>query len=133
MHSKRPSPPSPQVGTFGHFARRRRYSPLTALKNATAPDDGGRWTSSMASRIVSSFRMALERINLNVPEEARKRLKAVAKRLGRTETEVARELFLRGLGMAERAEFYERVSAEMTPEIRQRMIKIAEALERING
>ena len=49
-------------------------------------------------------------------EYARKRLKAVAKRLGRTETEVARERFLRGVGMAERAEFYERVSAEMTPE-----------------
>lgn len=77
--------------------------------------------------------MALERINLNVPEEARKRLKAVAKRLGRTETEVARELLLRGLGMAERAELYERVSAEMSPAIRQRMIEIAEALERING
>jgi predicted DNA-binding protein len=77
--------------------------------------------------------MALERINLNVPEDARRRLKAVAKRLGRTETEVARELFLHGLGMAERAEFYERVAAEMTPGIRQRMIKIAEALERING
>jgi predicted DNA-binding protein len=77
--------------------------------------------------------MALERINLNVPEEARKRLKAVAKRLGRTETEVARELFLRGLGMVERAEFYERVAAEMTPEIRERMIELAEALERING
>ena len=77
--------------------------------------------------------MALERINLNVPKDARRRLRAVAKRLGRTETEVARELFLTGLGMAERAEFYERVASEMTPKIRERMIKVAEALERING
>jgi hypothetical protein len=46
---------------------------------------------------------------------------------------VARELFLRGLRMAERAEFYERGASEMTPQIRQRMIEIAEALDRING
>jgi len=77
--------------------------------------------------------MALDRINLNVPAEARKRLRAVAKRLGRTETEVARELFLDGLGRAERAAFYERVADEMTPAIRERMIEIAEALEGING
>jgi len=77
--------------------------------------------------------MNLERINLNVPAEARKRLRAVAKRLGRTETEVARELFLDALGRAERRQFYARVADEMTPSIRQRMIEIAEALERING
>lgn len=77
--------------------------------------------------------MALDRINLNVPPEARKRLRAVAKRLGRTETEVARELFLEALGRAERAAFYERVAGEMTPAIRERMIEIAEALEGING
>ncbi|MBI3201927.1 MAG: hypothetical protein HYZ29_10320 [Myxococcales bacterium] len=77
--------------------------------------------------------MPLERINLNVPAEARRRLRAVAKRLGQTETEVARELFLRGLDAAERAAFYDRVSAEMTPAIRKRMVEIATALERING
>jgi len=77
--------------------------------------------------------MSLERINLNVPSEARKRLKAVAKRLRRTETEVARELFLDGLGRAERDQFYDRVANAMTPEIRQRMIQIAEAFERIDG
>lgn len=77
--------------------------------------------------------MNLERINLNVPVEARKRLRAVAKRLGRTETEVARELFLDALGHAERRDFYARVAAEMTPAIRERMIEVAEALERIHG
>lgn len=75
----------------------------------------------------------MERINLNVPGDARKRLKAVAKRLGRTETEVARELFLDGLVRAERDQFYQRVASEMTPEIRERMLHVAEALERING
>ena len=77
--------------------------------------------------------MALQRINLNVPAEARKRLKAVAKRLKRTESEVARELFLEGLRQAERAAFYQRVSDEMTPELRQRMIQVAEAFERLDG
>ena len=75
----------------------------------------------------------MERINLNVPIEARKRLRAVARRLGRTESEVARELLLDALGRAERVAFHERVASEMTPEIRRRMIEIAEALERING
>jgi predicted DNA-binding protein len=79
------------------------------------------------------MRMSLERINLNVPSDARQRLKAVAKRLGRTETEVARELLLDGLQRAERKQFYQRVAAEMTPEIRARMVQVAEALERING
>jgi predicted DNA-binding protein len=79
------------------------------------------------------MRTSLERINLNVPSDARRRLKAVAKRIGRTETEVARELFLEGLNRAERDQFYDRVANEMTPEIRKRMIQIAEALENING
>jgi|SoiMethySBSTD1v2_1073268.scaffolds.fasta_scaffold2387225_2 predicted DNA-binding protein len=77
--------------------------------------------------------MALERINLNVPPEARRRLRAVAKRLKRTESEVARELLLMGLRQAERDAFYERVTEEMTPELRRRMIEIAEAFEHLDG
>jgi len=77
--------------------------------------------------------MSLERINLNVPSDARKRLKAVAKQVGRTEAEVARELLLEGLDRVERDRFYARVAEEMTPAIRQRMIAVAEALEKING
>jgi predicted DNA-binding protein len=77
--------------------------------------------------------MALDRINVNVPPEARKRLKAVAKRLGRTEGELARELLLEALRQAERAEIYEQIANEMTPEIRNRMIEVAEALEKIDG
>jgi hypothetical protein len=79
------------------------------------------------------MRTNLERINLNVPGDARRRLRAVAKRIGRTESEVARELFLDGLIRAERNQFYEKVASEMTPEIRARLIEVAEALERING
>lgn len=75
----------------------------------------------------------MERINLNVATDARRRLRLIAKRLGRTETEVARELFLDGLNRAERAQFYDRVASEMTPKIRDRMVAIAEAMERMNG
>ena len=82
---------------------------------------------------MSSIRMALDRINFNVPHEARKRLRALARRLRRTETEVARDLFLEVLCSAERAAFYERVAAEMNPAIRQHMIEVAEALGRINA
>ena len=83
--------------------------------------------------MVSSSRMALERINLNVPADARLRLRAVAKRLKRTESEVARELFLAGLQQAERDAFYRRVGEEMTPEVRRRMLEIAEAFEKLDG
>jgi predicted DNA-binding protein len=82
---------------------------------------------------MSVVRTSLERINLNVPSEARRRLRAVAKEVGRTESEVARELLLEALARSERDRLYQRIAEEMTPAIRRRMIEIAEALERING
>lgn len=77
--------------------------------------------------------MPLERINLNVPPEARKRIRAVAKRLKRTESEVARQLLLDGLRHAEREAFFRQVAEELTPDARARMIEIAEAFERLDG
>lgn len=77
--------------------------------------------------------MALERINLNVPGEARRRLKAIAKKLDKTESEVARELLLEALERAERAEFYRRVADETTTELRGRLLYVAEALEQLDG
>jgi hypothetical protein len=44
-----------------------------------------------------SWRMRLERINLDVPVETRQRLRAVAKRLNKTESEVARDLLVDAL------------------------------------
>lgn len=76
--------------------------------------------------------MALERINLNVEKEMRRRLKAVAKRLGRTESEVARELLSQALARAEREEFYERVARTTTPAMRQRMIELVTAFDRLD-
>ena len=76
--------------------------------------------------------MALERINLNVPPEMRRRLRAVAKRLKKSESEVARDLLVEGLRRREKEEFYARVSEQMTPELRARLLQIAEAFERVD-
>jgi hypothetical protein len=77
--------------------------------------------------------MALERINLNVPAATRRRLRAVAKRLRKTESEVARDLLLEALQRKEREEFYRKVSDQMTPELRKRLLEIAEAFEGLDG
>ena len=76
--------------------------------------------------------MALERINLNVPAEMRRRLRAVAKRLKKTESEVARDLLVEGLRRREKEEFYRRVSEQMTPELRARLLEIAAAFESVD-
>lgn len=77
--------------------------------------------------------MALARINLNVPADAKKRLQAIAKKLRRTESEVARELLLDALERAEREQFYRRVADETTPELRERLLFVAEAMEKLDG
>lgn len=77
--------------------------------------------------------MPLERINLNVPTETRKRLRAIAKRLKRTESEVARDLLVRALDRAEREELYREVERSLTDEMRRRMVEVTEALERLDG
>lgn len=76
---------------------------------------------------------ALERVNLNLPAEARGRLRRLAKTLKSTEGELARELVLEALDRAERELFRRRVSESRTPERRARDQVIAEALERLRG
>ena len=75
----------------------------------------------------------MERINLNVPTDVRKRLKGVAKRARRTEAEVARRLLVEALEREEREEFYRRVAETMTPAIRARKLEILAAFERLGG
>ena len=77
--------------------------------------------------------MALERININVPAEMRRRLRNVAKRLKKTESEVARDLLMEGLRRKEKEAFYRRVSEQMTPELRLRLLDVATAFERLDG
>lgn len=77
--------------------------------------------------------MPLQRINLNVPAEIRDGLRAVAKRLNKTESEVARDLLVEGLRRREKEAFYEKVSQQMTPALRSRLLEISEALEGFDG
>ena len=77
--------------------------------------------------------VTLERINLNVPKETRRRLKAAARRLGVTESEAARDLLSSALDRAEKEDFYREVRATMTPEMRKRMLEVARALEKLGG
>jgi predicted DNA-binding protein len=111
---------------FRQQAERNTGAPLT-------DDQRSRSIDTTMSTIVSSLGMALERINLNVPPETRRRLRAVAKRLKKTESEVVRDLLAQALDRAEKDEFYREVARTMTPEMRRRMIEVAEALERIDG
>jgi hypothetical protein len=75
----------------------------------------------------------VERINLNVPAEVRKRLRKVACRLEVTEAEAARRLLIAAIQRSERDEFYRRVGESQTPASRQRQIEILEAFERLDG
>jgi predicted DNA-binding protein len=75
----------------------------------------------------------MERINLNIPEDARKRLKTVARRTGRTESETARALLLDALDRAEREDFYAEVAEAQTMEIRERQIDMIAAYEKLRG
>jgi plasmid stability protein len=76
---------------------------------------------------------AMERINLNVPGDVRKRLRAMAKRAGRTEAEVARTLLVSALTREEREEMYRRFAESFTPEMRARTLAMLKAFERLDG
>lgn len=71
----------------------------------------------------------LERLNLNVPAEVRRRLRELAARAGRTESEVARALLVDALERSRRDEFYRRVAEAQTPAIRARDLEILRAFE----
>ena len=57
----------------------------------------------------------------------------MAKRLKKTESEVARDLLTEGLRRKEKEAFYARVSEQMTPALRARLLEIASAFERLDG
>ena len=61
----------------------------------------------------------MERLNLNIPEDAKKVLKRLARSAKRRE--------------AEKEEFVRRLEATMTPALRRRHLEIAAALERLRG
>lgn len=75
----------------------------------------------------------MERINLNVPADVRKRLRSVARMRGCTEAEAARSLLMGALEEQEREEFYRQAAAAVTPEYTKRQREILDAFERLDG
>ncbi len=78
-------------------------------------------------------RNLMERINLNVPPEIRARIRALAKASRRTEGEVTRELVVRALDQIDRAAAIEAIKRAQTPEHVQRVLEIANAMERLRS
>lgn len=72
----------------------------------------------------------MERLNLNLPAQARASLRALAKARKTTEGELARELILRSLEQEARRAWVDRVRAAQTPERRARDLSILKALEK---
>ncbi len=75
----------------------------------------------------------MERLNLNIPAEARARLRVMAAANGRKEGELARELLLDALDRAQREEFFRRVAQAQSPELRARLLEITNAMEQSRG
>ncbi len=75
----------------------------------------------------------MERLNLNIPEDAREVLRKLARSSNKREAELARELLLRAIRQAEKEEFVRQLEASMTPAARRRHLEIAEALEKLRG
>ena len=75
----------------------------------------------------------MERINLNVPSDVRQRLREMASRSGRTESEMARALLVSALDGAFREAFYRQVAEAHSPELRARDLDILRAFERLDG
>ena len=74
----------------------------------------------------------MERLNLNIPESVRADLRRIAKRRGLREAEAARELLVRAIEDAERAEFARAMQESMTPALRDRLRRVAEAMEKLD-
>lgn len=74
----------------------------------------------------------MQRLNLNVTEGVRDRLRAEAKRRGRTEAAFARDLLEEAVDRLEREDFYRRAVEAYTPEMRKRDLEILRAFERLD-
>jgi hypothetical protein len=75
----------------------------------------------------------LERVNLNLPADARARLRRLAKAAHEPEATFARELLVDAIQRAERARFRQRLETSRTPERRARDLEIATGIERLRG
>ena len=73
----------------------------------------------------------MERLNLNLPADARKELHRLARQAKLRDAEYARDLLLRALDDAARDELAHRCAETQTPELVARELEIAEAFERL--
>jgi hypothetical protein len=77
---------------------------------------------------------SLARVNLNLPEDARARLQALASQAGVTEGELARKLMLAAIERAERHALRRQLRALYADgELAARDVKIATAMEELRG
>jgi hypothetical protein len=76
---------------------------------------------------------ATERVNLNLPAQARERLRSLAKAANKPEAVFARALLVKAIDREERAQFKRRLEASRTPERRRRDLEIAAAVEQLRG
>jgi hypothetical protein len=75
----------------------------------------------------------MERVNLNLPAEARAKMRALAKERGVTEAEYAREIVLAGISRAELELVATKVRLSRTPARRALDRQTIEALEKLRG
>ncbi len=73
----------------------------------------------------------MERLNLNLPEGARQRIRAIAEELERTESEIAREIVMDGLARLERIAMVARLREGQTAELHARKREIVLAMDRL--
>jgi hypothetical protein len=82
---------------------------------------------------ISSSEDAVERLNLNIPSEARARLQRLAASSRRREGELARELLLRAIDEQERIELERKLQAAQTPALKKRLAELAKGMEKLRG
>ena len=75
----------------------------------------------------------MERLNLNIPKEARVMLRQLARNSDQREAEYARLLLLRAIKDARREDFFRRFRAAQTPAKIKRDLEIARAFWKIRG
>jgi hypothetical protein len=78
-------------------------------------------------------RVLMERLNLNVSSETREKIRQIAQRRQIKEAEAARELLMEAVERDQQEEFYRQMEQAQTPALRQRLLAITNALERLGG
>jgi len=76
---------------------------------------------------------ALARLNLNISEEDRKKLRTLAKAAKKPEAVYARMLLVHAIDREEREELRRRIKASRSPELIARERVIVAALEKLRG